>query len=350
MSLTNRKISNEITRFILGECTPDETRVISGLIQTDPDYIKVYNDLILVWDTAGSGITITRNGYTGPMGPAFDVDKAWSKVDARISKEPVRVIHRAVPANLRLRRIGGYALKVAAVLLIGLAVFQLLLPRTAEKTVASGNSIAAPLSLADGSTIFLNSSSTIKFPEKFGGDTREVYFWGEAFFEIAHDPARPFIIESGETRIKVLGTSFNVKAYPETERIEVVVNSGKVLFYHVDKNDHILGQVILQKGDKGIYYRKSGKIARLLNDEPNYLSWKTGVLVFSETSLDKVLSAVGQKYGVTFNLAEKDLSLLKLTATFDNETLDAVLEVLQLVHNLQFVNNGNDYLVKKKAG
>ena len=128
------------------------------------------------------------------------------------------------------------------------------------------------------------------------------------------------------------------------------MNSGKVLLYHVDKNDHLLGQVTLLKGDKGVFFRNTGLIARMINDEPNYLSWKTGVLVFSETSLDKVLYAVGQKYGVIFNLEDKQLASLKLTATFDNETLDAVLEVLKLVHNLQFVNNGSDYLVKKSAG
>ncbi|NVO21060.1 MAG: FecR domain-containing protein [Bacteroidetes bacterium] len=337
MSIHNRKIVSEITRYITGDCTPDDRRVISGLIDTDPLYQQEYKELNQVWNHTGIKSI-----------PVFDVNVAWSSVEERISKAPSRRIHRIQPVHNQVRKIAGYALRIAAVLLIGIAIFQFLVPHTSFKTIASGTSVAAPLSLADGSTIFLNSSSSIKFPEKFGGNKREVYFWGEAFFEIAHDPTRPFIIETGETRIKVLGTSFNVKAYPKTNRIEVVVNSGKVLFYHVDKNDHILGQVILLKGDKGVYFRNTGQITRLLNDEPNYLSWKTGLLVFSETSLDKVLTAVGQKYGVTFNMADKDLSQLKLTATFDNETLDAVLEVLQLVHNLQFVNNGNDYLVKKK--
>jgi transmembrane sensor len=347
MYLRNRKIENEITRFLSGESTPDEKRVISGLIDTNKAYKQVFNELNEVWTASGISDETLKYNSTA----IFDVDKAWAKVDAITSKKPVKIYHSIQPVvNRPFSRIAGYALKVAAVLLIGLAVYQLLIPNNPQKTVASGKTVAAPVCLADGSTIYLNSSSTVKYPEKFGGNDREIYFYGEAFFEIAHDPTRPFIIETGETRIKVLGTSFNVKAYPETDRIEVVVNSGKVLFYHVDKNDKILGQVILVKGDKGVYYRKSCQFARFVNDEPNYLSWKTGVLVFSETSLDKVLSAVGQKYGVTFNLAEKDLSQLKLTATFDNETLDAVLEVLQLVHNLQFVNNGNDYLVKKKAG
>jgi ferric-dicitrate binding protein FerR (iron transport regulator) len=204
--------------------------------------------------------------------------------------------------------------------------------------------------LADGSHIYLNNTSTIKYPQKFGKNLRDVYFWGEAFFEIAHDPSKPFIIEAGEARVKVLGTSFNLKAYPESDRIEVVVNSGKVLFYHADKADRILGEVTLVKGEKGVFFKKPGKIVKLLNDEPNYLSWKTGVLVFNDTSLDKVLAAIANKYGIRFSLREENLSKLRLTATFDNESLDAMLEVLELVHNLQFINNGNDYLVVRKAG
>lgn len=340
MFLRNRKIKNQITQFIAGECSADESRVISGLIGSDEEYKQIFNQLNDIWVHTG-----VKEPSTG-----FNVDSAWLKVDARISNQPLHIIHTTTRQVSSVRRVAGYALKAAAVILIGLAVFQLVSPRNSREMVTSGLSMAAPLCLADGSTIFLNSSSTIKFPEKFGNKGREVYFWGEAFFEIAPDPTRPFVIETGETRVRVLGTSFNIRAYPETNKIEVVVNSGKVLFYHVDKSDHILGQVTLLKGDKGVYFRNTGEITKLLNDEPNYLSWKTGVLVFSETSLDRVLSAVGQKYGVTFNLDDKNLAKLKLTATFDNETLDAVLEVLQLVHNLQFVNNGKDYLVKKNAG
>ena len=337
MYFENRDIKNKITRFIAGDCSADEQRVISGLIQSNAEYKKIFEEMSGTWKLAGVSVTSGE----------FDVNGAWEKVSSRMeAASPVKV-NKPVVRQMPVRGIGWYAMRVAAVLIIGLAISQFFFNRSNEKTFTSGTTTSAPLSLSDGSTIFLNSASTIKFPEKFGGNNREVYFWGEAFFEIAHDPSRPFIIESGDARIKVLGTSFNVKAYPESNRIEVVVNSGKVLFYHVDKSDNILGQVTLTKGEKGIFDRITGQIARLVNDEPNYLSWKTGVLVFSETSLDKVLGAIGQKYGVTFSLADKDLCQLKLTATFDNESLDSVLEVLKLVHNLQFVNNGKDYLVNK---
>jgi ferric-dicitrate binding protein FerR (iron transport regulator) len=80
------------------------------------------------------------------------------------------------------------------------------------------------------------------------------------------------------------------------------------------------------------------------------MSWKTGVLVFTGTTLDEVLKVVGKKYNVNIHFDDAELANLKLTATFDNESLDSVLEVLSLIHKLQFTHNGNDYLVKKVTG
>jgi ferric-dicitrate binding protein FerR (iron transport regulator) len=84
----------------------------------------------------------------------------------------------------------------------------------------------------------------------------------------------------------------------------------------------------------------------MLNDDLNVASWKTGILIFNGTSMDKVMDVVGKKYGVTFHMDTTELSQLKLTATFDNESLDSVLEVLSLVHKLQFSNIGKEYLVR----
>jgi ferric-dicitrate binding protein FerR (iron transport regulator) len=125
------------------------------------------------------------------------------------------------------------------------------------------------------------------------------------------------------------------------------VNSGTVLFYHVDENNSILGQIILKMGEKGIYNRTTHKLAKIANDDINFISWKTGVLVFNETPLDEVMDVIGDKYDVKFHTENVKLSQLKLTATFDNESLDSVLEVLSLVHKLQFTHNGKDYLVKQ---
>jgi ferric-dicitrate binding protein FerR (iron transport regulator) len=231
MYLNKRNSINRLTRFLAGSTSPEEDREIRVLIDSDPGFRNEYEELEKVWKIAG----------TNSVDYVFDTDKAWANLDARILSQSLQLVKK--PSYLFPQSaISGYALKVAAVLLIGLAVFQLAVNRHPYQTIASGNAIITPVSLADGSTIYLNSASSINYPEKFGQDSREVYFWGEAFFEIAHDPSRPFIIETGETRVKVLGTSFNIRAYPETGQVDVIVKSGKVLFYHVDKSDRVLGK------------------------------------------------------------------------------------------------------------
>jgi len=337
--LKNRHIESKITSYLAGECTPAEQQVIAGLIQSDTEYRETYNELRKIWDAdAFQNISDT-----------YDVDAAWSKVNSHIHKNPLSIVHQGSTKKPVFLRILKYAASIAAVMVLSFAIFQVTSDKKEiMKTIASGKADISPVALSDGSHIVLNSGSEVKFPEKFGSDSREVYFWGEAFFEIASDPTRPFVIETGDARIKVLGTSFNVKAYPGTGITEVVVNTGTVLFYHVDNDDNILGQVILHKGEKGTYNHATRKLARVLNTDLNIISWKTNILVFNETSLDEVMVVVGKKYGVNFHMDNSELSRLKLTATFDNESLDSVLEVLSLVHKLQFTHNGKDYLVAKK--
>ncbi len=336
--LKNRNIELQITSFLAGECSLAEQQVISGLIQSDAGYKETYLELKKAWDLP----------VFQPVSDTYDLDKAWLVVNKHIINNPLSVVQPDTIKMLPYRRLYRYVASIAAVMLIAFTVFQISHGfKTEMKSFASGKAVSSPVLLSDGSHIVLNSGSEVKFPEKFGSHGREVYFWGEAFFEIASDPTRPFVIETGDARIKVLGTSFNVKANPGAGITEVVVNTGTVLFYYVDKNDHLLGQVILHKGDKGVYNRITHKIAKMVNEDLNFISWKTGILVFNETSLDKVMDVVGKKYCVTFRMDTSELSRLKLTATFDNESLDSVLEVLSLVHKLQFTHDGKDYLVKK---
>jgi len=328
----------QITSYLAGECSLAEQQLIAGLIESEPEYRTMYLSLRQIWE----------NPVLQPVSDTYNVDSAWLKVSEHINQNQLKVVHHNPAKRILALRFLKYAAGIAAVLLVAFTVFQISSGNKTElKKFASGTAVSSPVALADGSHIVLNAGSEVKYPQKFGSDSREVYFWGEAFFEIASDPTRPFVIETGDARIKVLGTTFNVKANPSTGITEVVVNSGTVLFYHVDENDKILGQLILHKGDKGIYNRTTRKLDKMLNTDLNYISWKTGVLVFSETSLDVVMEVVGKKYGVNFHMSNPGLSRLKLTATFDNESLDSVLEVLSLVHKLQFTHIGKDYLVKK---
>ena len=331
----NLKIKKQIVRYLTGDCSESERLIISGLIETDSRYGKIHSQLLRTWNT-------TRPQTTDET---YDVELALANVLQRIdtTREPVIFTMQPRP----MRKIAFTVASAAAVLLIAFGIFHFMKPAETLKTYASVDEIAAPVQLADGSVIHLNKNSVIKYPEKFGQNNREVYFWGEAFFAIASDKTRPFVIEAGETRIKVLGTSFNVRASEQTGRVEVTVNSGSVLFYYVDDSETALDQVTLTAGDRGVYDRRTGKITKTVNTDLNFLGWKTGILVFDEAPLTDVLETLSGRYDVSFNVTDNQIKNLRLTATFDNESLDSILQVIQLVHSVKITKTGKDYLVTK---
>lgn len=276
----------------------------------------------------------------------FNVDAAWNKVEAKLNSEPsTTVVYRLAPN--RYRTFAVNFLKVAAILLIGLAIFKISVPENPSTFISSYNNNKVEAQLPDGTVAFLNNNSHINFPEKFGKSLREIYFWGEAYFEVAQEKSRPFIIHAGDARIKVLGTSFNVKAIPGTSTVEVNVKEGKVLLYCVDEQDNTLSEVVLTKGETGKLDCVSHLATKVTTGELNYLTWKTGVLKFVDTPLTKVLTDVSKNYHVQFNYNPTELSGLKLTADFENEDINAVIEVISLVHHLKFTANGKGFLVTK---
>jgi transmembrane sensor len=127
-----------------------------------------------------------------------------------------------------------------------------------SEIISTPNQVINEYILPDGSVVALNSNSKLVFPKQFKGDTREVTIEGEAFFDVKPNAEKPFIINAGNAQVKVVGTSFNVCAYPETETVEVVVETGKVQV--ISKNNELtarLNEVFLVPGEKGTLFNKS---------------------------------------------------------------------------------------------
>ncbi|RNL82271.1 FecR family protein [Sinomicrobium pectinilyticum] len=190
-----------------------------------------------------------------------------------------------------------------------------------EKSTDWGQKLS--LTLTDGTEVRLNSGSTIKFPERFTGNTREVELTGEAFFNVARNPKKPFIIKSDEIRTTVLGTSFNINTFPENEEITVTVATGKVKVAS-DSNAVFLGPE-----EQGVFDKKSNRISRRKTDIRNFIQWKDGIIHFEDTSLFQVSKVLGAWYGVTFVFAEEELKNCHLTAIYNNEILSVVLESIK---------------------
>ncbi len=244
-------------------------------------------------------------------------------------------------------------MKIAAALIVALLLASVgfyLGSHPGANTGSSGVTVndygISKIELADGSVVTLNRDTKINYPETFRADIREVEIEGEAFFEVQPDPERPFVIHAGQATIKVLGTSFNVNAYPQNEEIEVVVATGKVQVAKKKSATKQSDEIILNPGDKGVFVANTQELRKTKNENPNYLAWKTRDLVFDKTSLKEVISQLNNVYPGQVRLVDPELEQLLLTARFDNRPLDFILEVIALTHNLEIAKEEGQYVLK----
>src|SRR5690554_49281 len=222
---TNNSIENPLWallgRYLTGEATPAETKKVeawAAVSQKNRDELEQARRLL---DGADAFYAASR----------YDTDKAWAAVRNRtVASAPVQT--RLVSRKKAVVWYSKYAAAVIIALLLGAATYLYVTysagnPKYTE-IVTGNNQVIEEYILPDGSFVTLNSNSTLHFPEKFEGNIREVFITGEAFFDVTPDAAKPFIIHAGNAQVKVLGTSFNVHAYPDAETVEVTVESGTV--------------------------------------------------------------------------------------------------------------------------
>lgn len=269
----------------------------------------------------------------------FDTNRAWNKVNQQLnSKKQVRF----TPVLLR----------IAAVFLL-LVATSVLIWQVSKKeeqmvyTTLAGDSSHPEITLHDGTIVTLNQGSELKAPKLFKGNTREVELSGEAFFQVAKNAEKPFIINTGKVSVKVLGTSFNVNAYKDEALVEVMVKTGKVLFFENNTNNKN-GGVLLLPGEQGLYSTASNTLEKSSQPNTNAFSWLTHEIKFELTSLNEVFSTLEHHYHIKINL-DKSIDLNQpYNATFNKQEIDYILEVLAMTFDLKVIKNSyNNYSLMK---
>jgi transmembrane sensor len=197
--------------------------------------------------------------------------------------------------------------------------------------------------LPDGSVVHLNSNSKLVYPKHFEEGKRHVKLFGEAFFEVVGDSLNPFVVESHQLVTHVLGTSFNVKDYPEQQDAEVSLVKGKVQV-QLKENEQ---ELLLHPGEFAI---RDARGSGLNTGKFNYLAnvaWKDGILYFEETALDMAFSTLEQWYGVSFTFNRMPATDIKVTGKFDNEYLTNVLKSLSYSISFDYeIKNGTDVKIE----
>lgn len=270
------------------------------------------------------------------MGIVVNTRLAWQQVQRRINQT-----HRI--RTLRRQLLPWVA---AAVLVFGIGVVWWNMVQTQQIWQISQTNTHQldSLTLADGSKVWLRHTSQLRYPKVFGNSQRVVHLTGEAYFEIVKDTTKPFIIYTGSTATKVLGTSFNLRARPEESKVEVSVNSGKVAFFEVAQPSK---QLLLTKGKQGRF--EMGKLSKIMAYSPNLMSWKTGVLSFKKAKLRLVARILEKHYGKPVRLINSKLGDCMLTAHLEKLPLRETIEVIALTLNLQYQINEKEVLLNGKT-
>jgi transmembrane sensor len=192
------------------------------------------------------------------------------------------------------------------------------------------------VSLPDGSNVWLNHSSSLKYPAKFYGDSRIVELTGEGYFEVTHNPKIPFIVKAGDIQIKALGTTFNIMAYPDEPEIETSLINGQVELRPIDPNRKRIPPVIMKPTNLAIFHKSNNEISISTIDDDRYFSWKDGKLVFNKEPMDKVAKKLSRWFNVDIRVKDPELLELTYTATFVNETLPQVMELISRVSPVRY--------------
>lgn len=238
----------------------------------------------------------------------------------------------------------NWAIAASLVFLIGLSVFFYQTSNAIEsKQFAVKLGEHAKIELSDGTQIWLNAGSVLKYPKEFKGDTREVYLSGEAFFDVAKDKKHPFIIHTNKMDTKVLGTSFNVQAYPDQTTQEVSVATGRVNVKSTVTDEN----VYVTPGQKVIFKSQNNKLQAFKDVPLNTISlWRKNIMVFEETPLPEVVATINRNYNVSIEVKNKNLNALKISAYFKELPADQVIGLVCNIINAQYKMDSGVYKIE----
>ena len=329
-----------VARFLAGEATQEEQSRVESWINESDSNKKELEEIKKIMEETGQYYQLKR----------FHEDDALDAIRTKIQETSPSREKSPVIGKRKVYTLFRYAAIGLLAVALGISGYYFGFRGEAHPSiqlVASLNTdIPKEVILPDGSVVTLNSNSEISYPSRFRKKIREVEIAGEAFFNVTPDPNRPFVITAGETQIKVLGTSFNVSAYPGSETVEVVVETGKVQVMQKVKDHKNSAFVMLDPGQMASFSVKDKKLVKKTNDDPNYIAWKTKSLVFEKARLSYVIENLKKTYNVEIETNGLDDNELVLTAQFNNKPIDFVLDVIRLTFNLELSEENGRYTLK----
>ena len=317
--MNTERLADLIAKEISGSLTEEEAGALEQARRNHPD---LYASLTQKWEHAGKF----------NLAHIPDTEASWEKFEARIEQTQETVFSRLSPFY-----------KIAAAIVIAVALSVAYFNPWAVEEYITGVGETLEVVLPDASVITLNESSSLTLSGAFNEEERLVEFTGEAYFDIAENPEKPFIIQSGVSEIRVLGTSFNVDAREEGAFVKVDVTSGRVSLSEIGNSTN---QVLLTRGMSGQLSRETKLLASSEYRNENFQAWKTRQLNFEDIPMAEVADDFRDFFGENIRFENDAIQSCRFTSFFSQPTVKEVLEVLTLTLDLSYTQTGDGYILQ----
>jgi len=320
---------NQWTAFLNGE---------PGLSDISDQEEAGMDELTAAWEASGNSFSYSN----------ANTDQAWLNIQKEISKPDNSLYYRISKSSFL-----KYAAMLVMVVGIGFATYHYM--KSPENkldlpvSMVIAETEAHPVSLTvitlpDGSIVKLNAGTRVEYPGHFAANIRKVKLSGEAFFEVKRDTACPFFIETQNASVEVLGTSFNVSAYPHVGLVQVNVETGKVKLTHLTGNKAEQKSVFLPAGERGWLNVENNQIGQVKISSSNYSSWITKKIVFQRTPLAEAFSVLENTYHVNIKMENPEIGRIPYTANFADLKLEYIVKVIAKTHQLKVKRSGDEII------
>lgn len=308
----------KITAYLNGELSDDEADEVVNWYNQSDESKKELNHLEIIWNLTERLDLMEK----------IDKQKAKSIINSRIE-----------PSQSRLKLYFNHFQKVAAILILPVMLLSAWLlffhsekESSTEQEFVAAYGIRCSLLLPDGSKVWLNSGSKLKYGEDFNQDRRTVYLTGEAFFNVTSNKAKPFDVVTERFTVRAVGTEFNVFAYDGNE-FETSLEKGSVQLFQCECSVKV-PLLEMKPGQRAIYTQDKVKISE--GDVTRFSAWREGKLILKNTPMQEAIPKMERWFNVDIELKNPELLKYRFTAIFQNETIQQALEMLSFSSPIQY--------------
>jgi ferric-dicitrate binding protein FerR (iron transport regulator) len=300
---------------------------------SDPNHQKFFDELAEIWQTSG-------DLYTD-----YEPDKnvVWEQMSKKLAISP----DMDKPVK---NRVVFYVRWAAVFMILASLVFliRLMIPDKTDKltllTLDSGK-IKTSVILPDSSVVSLDKNSILQYPAGFHGKYREVNLKGTAYFEVEADMQRPFIVYSHGAGVEVVGTAFYLATDTLSNIVNLIVTSGNVRFFNLQKRDSF---ILVHKNEKAVFDVNKGLIYKERKYNPNEIVWKTGNFIFEEERLDHICDMLSAYYDTKITLSDTVMNDWRLTAGFHQQPLRNIIKAIETNFDINADTVNNTLVLSKK--